>query len=130
MMILSIHRDSIEPIWAQIRTGIKQRILTGALEEGVLLPAPLELAVGLPCHPAAVERAYADLIDAGWILETASGAVAVATGLAPRRKDALERGLSALIDQVIRQAHALGITARELVERIDESRTTCPAPSR
>ncbi len=65
MIKLSYHSD--KPIHEQIALGIKELIISGALELDEQLPSVRELSVSLTVNPNTVQRAYKDLESEGVI---------------------------------------------------------------
>lgn len=64
---LQISLQSSEPLYIQIREQLRQLIMGGMLEQGVLLPSLRELAVQLSCSLITVRRVYLDLEHDGLI---------------------------------------------------------------
>jgi len=51
------YRDS-EPIYGQIKNGLKKLIVTGALAPGEKLPSVRSMAASLAINPNTIQRAY------------------------------------------------------------------------
>lgn len=54
-------------LYEQIRDGLKELIINGALEKDEKLPSVRELSVKLTVNPNTVQRAYKDLENRGYI---------------------------------------------------------------
>jgi len=60
------YRDS-QPIYGQIKDGLRRMIVTGALEPGEKLPSVRGLAMDLAINPNTIHRAYSELEAEGFI---------------------------------------------------------------
>lgn len=65
--MLKLSYQSDKPIHEQIALGIKELIISGALELDEQLPSVRELSVSLTVNPNTVQRAYKDLEGEGVI---------------------------------------------------------------
>ena len=66
-MRIVISNQSELPIYAQIREQIKEQILNGSMEEGMVLPSIRQLAKELGISVITTTRAYNDLEQEGFI---------------------------------------------------------------
>ena len=71
-MEIVISNSSDKPIYEQISSQIKNKIMNGTLEAGEMLPSMRALAKDLHISVITVQRAYEDLTRDGFI-ETVSG---------------------------------------------------------
>lgn len=71
-MEIIISNSSDKPIYEQISSQIKNKIMNGTLEAGEMLPSMRALAKDLHISVITVQRAYEDLTRDGFI-ETVSG---------------------------------------------------------
>ena len=60
------YRDS-QPIYGQIKDGLRRMIVSGALEPGEKLPSVRAMAMDLAINPNTIHRAYAELEAEGFI---------------------------------------------------------------
>ncbi|MDE7262725.1 MAG: GntR family transcriptional regulator [Oscillospiraceae bacterium] len=60
------YRDS-QPIYGQIKDGLRRMIVTGALEPGEKLPSVRAMAMDLAINPNTIHRAYSELEAEGFI---------------------------------------------------------------
>ena len=65
-MLTLNYRDS-EPIYGQIKNGLKKLIVTGALAPGEKLPSVRSMAASLAINPNTIQRAYTELESDGFI---------------------------------------------------------------
>lgn len=117
--VLRIDPDSAMPIYAQIVDEVQRAIATGHLNPGDQLPTVRQLAVDLKVNPNTVARAYMELERAGVIAtRRGRGTFVVDTGssLEGRRDFRL---LADVARRALLEAHALGFTARELVDALE-----------
>ena len=66
-MIINIQAKSSLPIYEQIERQIKDKIISGELKEGELLPSIRNLAADLKISVITIKRAYEDLEKEGMI---------------------------------------------------------------
>ena len=66
-MIINIQAKSSLPIYEQIERQIKDKIISGGLKEGELLPSIRNLAADLKISVITIKRAYEDLEKEGMI---------------------------------------------------------------
>lgn len=69
---IQINENSTEPLYHQIETQLRSLIVSGQVEEGVLLPSIREFASNLNCSVITVRRVYQDLENEG-LLRTKQG---------------------------------------------------------
>lgn len=60
---MTLHWDQNTPIYQQLRDRTVNRILSGELSEGDLLPSVRQVAVDLQVNPLTVSKAYQGLVD-------------------------------------------------------------------
>ena len=65
-MLTLNYRDS-QPIYGQIKDGLRRMIVTGALEPGEKLPSVRAMAMDLAINPNTIHRAYSELEAEGFI---------------------------------------------------------------
>ena len=95
MIRLHLDRDSRTPLFEQIASAFRERILGGLLREGAELPPERDLAKRLGVNRSTVVRAYAELKADGFVeAKVGRGTVVAAagsgTGQAPGRTEPLE----------------------------------------
>lgn len=67
-MHIELNRSGGKPLPLQISDTLSQRISSGLLQPGVLLPSVRKMAVSLAVSQVTVSKAYADLERRGWII--------------------------------------------------------------
>jgi GntR family transcriptional regulator len=127
-MVQSFNIDARDPtpLHAQLGRAIRFAIATGRLSVGDRLPTVRQLAVDLRINANTVAKVYTELERAG-IVETrrgvgtfvrTRGAPAGASVVGRRVGDERESRLEALAQRFLADAHALGFTPEEALERL------------
>jgi GntR family transcriptional regulator len=115
------------PLYAQLERAIRFSIATGRLSVGDQLPTVRQLAVDLRINANTVAKVYTELERTG-IVETrrgvgtfvrAQGAPLGASAVGRRAVDERENRLQALAQRFLADAHALGFTPEEALERLE-----------
>jgi GntR family transcriptional regulator len=107
------------PLYAQLDRGIRAAIASGRLRAGDRLPTVRQLAVNLRINANTVAKVYAELERAG-VLVTQRGIGTFVRdnpaplGLAARRDR--ERELRSLVDRLLADASAIGISLSEITQ--------------
>ncbi|MCY7485014.1 GntR family transcriptional regulator [Paenibacillus alvei] len=121
---IQINENSSEPLYAQIKHQLRALILSGQVEEGMLLPSIREFANQLQCSVITVRRVYQDLENEG-LLRTKQGTGTFVTPIqaAERdryRKEAIERALEQAVEAAMHvdvSTEELMMMLREIIER-------------
>ena len=117
-MDIIISNSSGKPIYEQITTQIKNKIITGELRPGDALPSMRVLAKELRISVIITKRAYADLEQDGFI-ETAPGKGSfVAQKNTEFIREENYRQIQDLLEQAIDLSKSCGLTLSELTELI------------
>lgn len=117
-MDIIISNSSGKPIYEQITTQIKNKIITGELRPGDALPSMRVLAKELRISVITTKRAYADLEQDGFI-ETAPGKGSfVAQKNTEFIREENYRQIQDLLEQAINLSRSCGLTLSELTELI------------
>ena len=110
------------PLYAQLDRGIRAAIAAGRLKAGDRLPTVRQLAVDLRINANTVAKVYAELERAG-VLATQRGIGTFVrdnpSSTAPTTRRDRERELRPLVDRLLADASAFGITLTEIVQYID-----------
>ncbi len=116
-MISLNHRDG-RPIYEQVRDGLRQLVVSGAIEPDEKFPSVRALATSLAINPNTIQRAYEALEQEGY-LYTVSGKGSFAAPvdeISALRRDKLLTQL----DEAVAELLFLGVTPQELKDRIKE----------
>ena len=119
------YRDS-QPIYGQIKDGLRRMIVTGVLEPGEKLPSVRAMAMDLAINPNTIHRAYSELEAEGFIYSIpGKGSFAArkdapagdaARGVDPDREAKLIRQLRELVAEL----RYLNYTDGEIIALIQE----------
>src|SRR5947208_2493273 len=110
------------PLYAQLDRAIRAAIASGQIKQGDKLPTVRQLAVDLRINANTVAKVYAELERAG-VLATQRGIgtfvrdTPTHASLTTRRDR--ERELRPLVDRLLADASAFGITLTEIVQYIE-----------
>ena len=117
-MDIIISNSSGKPIYEQITTQIKNKIITGELRPGDALPSMRVLAKELRISDITTKRAYADLEQDGFI-ETAPGKGSfVAQKNTEFIREENYRQIQELLEQAVELSQGCGLTLSELTKLI------------
>ena len=116
-MVLLDYRDA-RPIYTQIADGFREQISAGILHSGDKLPSVRELAATLTINPNTIQRSYRQLEAEGWIV-TVPGKGCFVSGAREAQEQEKKR-LLALFDETAAALRLLGISSRELAQRLEK----------
>ena len=116
--VLSVDPADPTPLYAQLDRGIRAAIAAGRLKSGDRLPTVRQLAVELKINANTVAKVYAELERAG-VLATQRGIGTFVREnptqtVSATRRDR-ERELRPLVDRLLADASAIGISLPEIV---------------
>ena len=113
-MDIIISNSSDKPIYEQVSSQIKNKIMNGTLEAGEMLPSMRALARDLHISVITVQRAYEDLTRDGFI-ETVSGK---GSFVASQNKELIQeeqlRKAEELLQQVVDSGCSHGISFEQM----------------
>ena len=115
-MDIIISNSSGKPIYEQITSQIKQKIMQGELKEGDALPSMRLLAKDLHISVITTKRAYEDLERDGFITTVVGKGSFVASTDSEFLREEQLRTAEAHLTQAVRAARLVGIDIEELVE--------------
>jgi len=111
------YRDS-RPIYEQVRDGLRQLLMSGAISPGEKLPSVRALAAKLTINPNTIQRAYEALEKEGYVytqLGKGTFAAQLSDVNAERRRELL-----AQFEQTAAELLFLGTPTEQLHERLRE----------
>ena len=115
-MDIIISNSSGKPIYEQITSQIKQKIMQGELKEGDALPSMRLLAKDLHISVITTKRAYEDMERDGFITTVVGKGSFVASTDSEFLREEQLRTAEAHLTQAVRAARLGGIDIEELVE--------------
>ena len=115
--MISINYRDPRPIYAQVRDGFQQLIISGVLTPDSRMPSVRELAAELAINPNTIQRAYRELEAEGYIFSVPGRGSFVSDG-----KEAAEAKKAALLDEfrkLARELEANGISRDEMISVLE-----------
>ena len=109
--------DPMTPIWAQVATHLKQRIVTGELPPGSKLPGGRDLALEYGINPNTAARVYQELEKAG-LCGTRRGMGTFVTEDTQRIQALREEIMQEAIHQFLQRMENLGVSSAEAAEMV------------
>lgn len=117
-MDIIISNASDEPIYAQICTQIKRRVVSGELRENELLPSIRALAKDLRISVITTKRAYDELEKDGFIHTVAGKGCYVADKNTELIREDNLRQIEGLMRKILRLAPGCDLSEDELIEML------------
>ena len=97
------------PLYVQLQQQVRQRILSGQLQHGSLLPSVRDLSAELHINPLTAAKVY-QLLERDGFVETRRG---IGTYVSPRppvlKMDARRQQIGPAVDQLVAEAIHLGL---------------------
>lgn len=118
-MDIIISNSSGKPIYEQITTQIKNKIITGELRPGDALPSMRVLAKELRISVITTKRAYAELEEAGFIDTVQGKGSFVAGGNLELLREERLRQVEGHLARAVAEAENAGIEAADLHAMLD-----------
>lgn len=107
------------PIYEQIKEGIKNLIMSGAIRENEKIPSVREVAVNMAINPNTVQKAYKELENEGFIYsQRAKGYYAAGTNNNFEEKRVNELFLE--IEKCTKELEFIGVSEKEIIEKISK----------
>ena len=119
-MIHLDYRDA-RPIYIQIIDRIREQITAGVLQPGEKLPSVRELAAELAINPNTIQRSYRSLELEGWIATVPGKGCFVCSSTQSMERE--KQRLLDIFDETAQALEKLGLTARELQQRLEHGGT-------
>lgn len=100
--MISINYRDGRPIYEQVRDGLRQLIIAGALPGGSRMPSVRELAASLTINPNTIQRAYRELEEEGYTVSVPGKGsfVCEQSDAAAMRKEELKASYQALLSEM------------------------------
>ena len=117
-MEIIISNASGLPIYEQITTQIKQKILSGELAAGEALPSIRNLAKDLRISVITTKRAYDELEREGFIYTVAGRGCFVAAKNVELLREETLKNIENHIDQIVRLSQSVGLSRQEVLDMV------------
>jgi GntR family transcriptional regulator len=117
---IRIVAGSTTPIYRQIVDQVTRGVASGELSVGESVPSVRQLARELVINPNTVAKAYAELVESGFLETQAGKGFFVAKRRQVYTKAERLRRIDESIDQLVNQSLALDIEPDEIVQRLQD----------
>ena len=105
------------PLYEQIKESIRKMVISNAFLADEKLPSVREMASQLAVNPNAIERAYQELEQDGYVYRRKDEGTFVAKE--NRVNEMRRRELMQKFDLVVRELSELSVSSNELAERVE-----------
>ncbi|MEV6601864.1 GntR family transcriptional regulator [Actinoplanes sp. NPDC051346] len=112
--------DDRSPIYVQIADGIKNDILSGALEEDGQVMSTNQYAAFYRINPATAAKGFAQLVDEGVLYKKRGIGMFVSPDARAKLRDQRrERFFADVVDPMLAEARMIGVSVEEIRKHID-----------
>lgn len=115
-MNLIINNSSMQPIYEQIVSQVKARIMNGELKEEAMLPSVRSLAKELKVSALTVKKAYDALEEEGFIITVHGKGSFVTLANQALMLEEKKKEVEADLEMAIRKGRSCGMSDQELTE--------------
>ncbi|MFI7600820.1 GntR family transcriptional regulator [Actinoplanes sp. NPDC049681] len=112
--------DDRSPIYLQIAEGIKNDILSGALEEDGQVMSTNQYAAFYRINPATAAKGFAQLVDDGVLYKKRGIGMFVSPDARQKLRDERrKRFFAEVVDPMLAEARMIGVSIEEIKKHID-----------
>ncbi|MGN0410108.1 MAG: GntR family transcriptional regulator [Candidatus Fimousia sp.] len=115
-MHIIINNSSMQPIYEQIVSQIKDKIIQGELKEEEMLPSVRTFAKELKVSALTVKKAYDALEEEGFVVTVHGKGSFVTMANQERMLEAKKREVEADLEMAIRKGRSCGMSNQEIAE--------------
>ena len=115
--MIKLNYKEARPLYEQIKESIRKMVISNAFLADEKLPSVREMASQLAVNPNAVERAYQELEQDGYVYRRKDEGTFVAKE--NRVNEMRRRELMQKFDLVVRELSELSVSSNELAERVE-----------
>lgn len=115
-MHIIINNSSMQPIYEQIISQIKDKIIQGELREEEMLPSVRTFAKELKVSALTVKKAYDALEEEGFVVTVHGKGSFVTMANQERMLEAKKREVEADLEMAIRKGRSCGMSNQEIAE--------------
>ena len=115
--MIQLNYKEARPLYEQIKESIRKMVISNAFLADEKLPSVREMASQLAVNPNAVERAYQELEQDGYVYRRKDEGTFVAKE--NRVNEMRRRELMQKFDLVVRELSELSVSSNELAERVE-----------
>lgn len=115
--MIQLNYKEARPLYEQIKESIRKMVISNAFLADEKLPSIREMASQLAVNPNAIERAYQELEQDGYVYRRKDEGTFVAKE--NRVNEMRRRELMQKFDLVVRELSELSVSSNELAERVE-----------
>ena len=115
--MIQLNYKEASPLYEQIKESIRKMVISNAFLADEKLPSVREMASQLAVNPNAIERAYQELEQDGYVYRRKDEGTFVAKE--NRVNEMRRRELMQKFDLVVRELSELSVSSNELAERVE-----------
>ena len=115
--MIQLNYKEARPLYEQIKESIRKMVISNAFLADEKLPSVREIASQLAVNPNAIERAYQELEQDGYVYRRKDEGTFVAKE--NRVNEMRRRELMQKFDLVVRELSELSVSSNELAERVE-----------
>ena len=115
--MIQLNYKEARPLYEQIKESIRKMVISNAFLADEKLPSVREMASQLAVNPNAIERAYQELEQDGYVYRRKDERTFVAKE--NRVNEMRRRELMQKFDLVVRELSELSVSSNELAERVE-----------
>ena len=115
--MIQLNYKEARPLYEQIKESIRKMVISKAFLADEKLPSVREMASQLAVNPNAIERAYQELEQDGYVYRRKDEGTFVAKE--NRVNEMRRRELMQKFDLVVRELSELSVSSNELAERVE-----------
>ena len=115
--MIQFNYKEARPLYEQIKESIRKMVISNAFLADEKLPSVREMASQLAVNPNAIERAYQELEQDGYVYRRKDEGTFVAKE--NRVNEMRRRELMQKFDLVVRELSELSVSSNELAERVE-----------
>lgn len=115
--MIQLNYKEVRPLYEQIKESIRKMVISNAFLADEKLPSVREMASQLAVNPNAIERAYQELEQDGYVYRRKDEGTFVAKE--NRVNEMRRRELMQKFDLVVRELSELSVSSNELAERVE-----------
>lgn len=115
--MIQLNYKETRPLYEQIKESIRKMVISNAFLADEKLPSVREMASQLAVNPNAIERAYQELEQDGYVYRRKDEGTFVAKE--NRVNEMRRRELMQKFDLVVRELSELSVSSNELAERVE-----------
>ena len=115
--MIQLNYKEARPLYEQIKESIRKMVISNAFLADEKMPSVREMASQLAVNPNAIERAYQELEQDGYVYRRKDEGTFVAKE--NRVNEMRRRELMQKFDLVVRELSELSVSSNELAERVE-----------